>query len=282
VLAGSALSVRDGGLPTAVRDFRQEKYSVGAISREPGRFSHHTGSPLPQPFIAIVTSILSAVASSSWAGLFILRLGGYALIGTVRALPRLFRSPIGTAVLGVAALGLLVTYPHWAHRICPAARALRTGARSSIDGILTMVTQIADGYREADEIWTQAMTGGRGRTLLHRAASALAVTPVPLSRTGLARLILPDASEGARRALVRDLGRLLPASAPFVPLSQRYWQLGRAGADFGVAAESDSVLQWDRSMNSSQALGGMDVRKRRAGAQAARSSHLRGNPRAGH
>ncbi|MGH2711758.1 MAG: hypothetical protein ACRDH9_11205 [Actinomycetota bacterium] len=187
---------------------------------------------------------IAAAAGSGWAGLFSLRAGGYALVASSRGLARLSRSPTGPVVFAVATLALAMTYPLWAHRVRPALAAFRRGARTFLDGALAMANEIAGEYQESDAIWEEATRGEPGSTLVHRAAAALAASPGPLSRTGIARLVLADATQSSQRALVRDLGELLASFAPFFSLNARYWQLGLAGADFGVAGEDESPLLW--------------------------------------
>lgn len=187
---------------------------------------------------------MTVVAQQGWGALIVGRLGGHSGLELSKVIVRLARRPVGRFVLGCLAGATLLTAPRWLPRVQPRIHEMSDRMREIANGfILPIVAQTIEQYQGANRGWDERIRGVVGVSEAQAAARILASSPVPLSRTQLARLILPNGNEVARRRLVTRLAGALSSSNAFVAVDARRWQLGRAGANFGGVLDGAPILE---------------------------------------
>lgn len=189
---------------------------------------------------------VTVVALQGWAALFVGRLGALSVAGLGREAIHLIRRPAGRVVLAFLAGALVMTSPRWWPRVRPRLREAAARLRTDVmDSIVPVIAESAELYRAAETAWERRTRGEAGASLEHAVARLLTASPVPLSRTKLASLILPGGSETERRRLVTRLSLVLQPSNAFVQVDAPRWQLGRAGANFGGMMDGAAILDWN-------------------------------------
>lgn len=186
---------------------------------------------------------MTFVAAGAWGGMVGARLGGYSIAAVGHGVARVVQQPLGQVALIAAVLLGLATFPRWWPRVRDRLPETgRTAQRFVFEAIMPLVVDFVEQYQAASTVWNDAAFSVGGGSLVQRAARALGASPVPLSRTQISRALLPDASEGSRRAMVRELEGVLQAHTAFVPVNQRRWQLGIAGPDLGADSAEVELL----------------------------------------
>jgi len=185
---------------------------------------------------------LTFVASSAMGGLFGINLGGYSVAAGAKGMLRAAKHPLGRIVLGAAAIYAGITFPRW----WPAARTriprIMGTVSSFLEAVAPIVAVIGEQYQAATAVWSDAAYASESVTLQQQVARALAVSPAPISRTAIAKALLPEGSERTRRALSSELAQLLSSSQAFVSTNQRRWQLGKTAPDFGMDSLQSAAL----------------------------------------
>lgn len=154
-------------------------------------------------------------------------------------LVRLTRTSPATAALGLATVvGAMVLYrrhhPSAGHSGILALRRLATDLAAALE-------VVARGHREGEAIWVSAERGTTGSTALHQVARVIACAPEPVTRSQVLESLGWRRTRG-RTQQMAGLERLLRAYPMFVEIAPGRWQVGRAGANFGLPARRHFVL----------------------------------------
>ena len=193
-----------------------------------------------QSFHAVVTDAgtLTVASQGSWASVTALR-GVGALVGWgYRTVNAGLQTPVGQAAALIGTLVLLLTSDRWTAALEEHAPQWWRRTREMLtQEILPSIGELFTAYQLAAQGFESACFATSDTSLVQRAARALAVSANQLNRTQLARLLLPEGTEAARRSLVRDLRPVLEGLNAFSSLPGGRWELGRAGVDFGGSTE---------------------------------------------
>lgn len=177
---------------------------------------------------------LTFVASSAMGGLFGINLGGYSIAGSVKGLLQALKHPVGQIVLGATAIYGAFTFRRWLPPVRTGVPRIIGAVGSFLEAVVPIVEAISDQYQTASAVWNDAAYGSESMTLQQQVARALAASPAPISRTSIAKVLLPEGSEQERRVLSTELAQVLSSSQAFVNTHQSRWQLGKTGPDFGM------------------------------------------------
>jgi hypothetical protein len=190
---------------------------------------------------------MTVIAQYGWGALFVGQLSGFTFLELAKRVARLARQPVGGFALACAGGLLVLTSPRWLPWVRPRLREAGNGLGEVLmDSILPMIAELADHYQRSEAAWEQRLRGRPGQALEQAAGGVLSTSALALSRTQIARHLLPDAPETERRRLVTRMGPVMDSTNAFVRVGERRWQLGRAGVDFGGVLDGRAVLDTSR------------------------------------
>jgi hypothetical protein len=198
-----------------------------------------------QNYSAVIehAGMLTVVSEGSWASAAVLRLVVELVRYGFRGVVAMLRHPLGQ--MGVAAGGALALAT--AERWVPGARDRgarwwRNAASAVHEDGLGLVAELVHDYQRAVQKFEVAAYDPGATSSVQAVARALVSSARPLTRTELAALMVPGATQAERRRLVRELLPLLTGHGAFAPCRPARWDLGRAGVDFGAAKHSGPAL----------------------------------------
>ena len=194
------------------------------------------GGVATQNYKAVVNhaGTLTVVSQGTWASLlgFSLVVG---LIGqTARRVTKILSHPAGQLAGIALAAALLFTSDRWYPRTRDRGSEFwRSAAAVMTEQALPFLADLSASYELAVGEFTAASYESGVTTLAVSVARALASSPHPITRTELAKLLLPAGTEAQRRRVVHDLLPVLRSNNAFNERARARWDLGRAGVDFG-------------------------------------------------
>jgi hypothetical protein len=201
-----------------------------------------------QKYVQVVESsgTLTIVAEGTWASIVGLQMVGSATAAAARGIATLARRRDGQIVLALAVAAIIAGALIRGSRLRDDGKRVGQHLGGFIrNGVYSLLETMATAHASANALWDDAAYVTDAASLQQRVARTLAVSPHPLSRTQLAALLCPDATDAERRRLMRELEAVLRSLPAFSPASKRRWELGRAGVDFGGFDEVPDLLRVD-------------------------------------
>jgi hypothetical protein len=186
---------------------------------------------------------LTIVADGTWASVVGLQIMGSAATAAARSVATLARRREGQIVLALVVGAIIAGAIIRGARLRDDGRHLGKNVGGFLrNGVYPFVETMASLHASANALWDDAAYVTNAGSLQQTVARILAVSPNPLSRTQIARLMIPDATDNRCRRLMHDLAAVLTTVRAFSPASTRRWELGCAGPDFGGVGDPVSDL----------------------------------------
>jgi|SRR5579884_1568923 len=156
---------------------------------------------------------------------------GYGLVQGIRRAAPVAKEPWFPLLAGAALLGLFLTRNRWRSH----AADMRNRIGEGFQDILTMVRDVAAEAEEAQRWLEASQSGIAGASVVHQTARALAPAPA-MTRSQISQLLHPSEPRAIQDQFRKDLGSLMSNCTAFFEPHHNWWQVGRAGIDFGIQA----------------------------------------------